>query len=119
MDTLTKITVGFTESNRATGYSSFDGYMVGAQQTEVEVEVPSSLVMAVPHTPGITRAERVAEAVFYASNSPYAQNTPLGYALFSALSQVPGLRSLSVGDTVTIEDTRLSCDRWGWSEIHA
>lgn len=107
------LTIGFTRSDRADDYSSFaDGYRPGAEQDIVEITVESPV--------GFT-GEQWAEAVFVASNAPgegHLSDQPGATAVSAALAQArkngARMRSLSVGDTVTINGVRYACTPAGW-----
>src|SRR5262245_42585818 len=106
------ITLGFTESDRARGYSSFsDGFRIGARRVCVTIALEGA---------GTARtAQQRAEAVFAASNDPSSIRDPSVTAIRIALThQAPGpLRSLSVGDTVTVHGQLLACEPAGWRRI--
>jgi len=116
MSTVT-VTLGFTQSDRATGYSSFDGYRPGARQEEVAVEIPTAEAYW-------RTAAEIAEQAFEATNAPY-DVTGLAATFREALygPGKPSLRALSVGDTVTVArcadglHTRVACDRVGWVRL--
>lgn len=110
------ITLGFTCSDRATGYSSFDdGYRPGARQDTVEVEVDG--------TTGLS-GEGWAEAVFVASNAPgegFCTDQPGAVEVYAALAGLrrngARLRTLSKGDTVTVDGIRYACASAGWEVV--
>lgn len=105
------ITIGWTKSDRASGYSSFDGYRPGAQQhTEtIEVELPEGW-----------DAERIAEAVYESMNAP---SSPTASDQIREAIAATGYRgegahyTLSVGDTVTVDGVSLACGRLGWQRV--
>jgi len=106
------ITLGFTHSDRANDYSSFtDGYQLGAAQT--------SYTIAVEGAGTHYRAQEWAEAVFIASNQPGPATDPVVAAIQMALAEQVRvrLRSLSVGDTVTVHGQMLACQPTGWQPI--
>lgn len=104
MSTATRlVTVGWTQPDRATGYSNYDGYRPGASQhTETfAVEVPRDF-----------DDERLCWLLLEATNSPTvrpADATPAGDALGAIVATgYTGAQahwSLSRGDTVTIHHT--------------
>lgn len=106
-----EITIGFTKSNRAADYSSFsDGYREGADQDEYTF----------PALSGITDVEALAESIFEASNSPeVCEGLARTFQLRLAILPV---RSLSVGDTVTLQydgepAQKVACEPRGWRRI--
>jgi hypothetical protein len=112
------ITLGFTQSDRASDYSSFlDGYHLGARQTCVSIAVDSHGIDLPP--------EQWAEAAFIATNQPalHLATTPAFDRAVTAIREAlttqtrPALRCLSVGDTVTLTATVLACDPAGWRPI--
>ncbi|MEV7628802.1 hypothetical protein [Actinoplanes sp. NPDC089786] len=106
------ITLGFTESDRDAGYISFsDGYQPGAQQQLVTITLEGDGTQY--------DAEELAEAAFVASNHPGEAPTGPARTIQLALAeQAPGpLRSLSVGDTVTVHDQMWACENSGWRRI--
>jgi hypothetical protein len=110
------LTIGWTMSDRATGYSSFsDGYRPGAQQhTEtVTVEAPADWSLA-----------QLAEAVYVATNAPDASMmSGVALAINAAIDdngyygREAGHYSLSVGDTVTLDGDTVAVDRLGWKPV--
>jgi hypothetical protein len=114
MDAPLAITVGFTCSDRAMGYSSFsDGYRLDAKQDVMEVTIPAGA----PHLTGVEWAE----AVFVATNAPvveavsaYPGAVLLWQVLAEARTRDVRLRSLTVGDTVTVEGVRWARQPTGW-----
>jgi hypothetical protein len=110
------ITIGFTQSDRDRGYSSFcDGFHAGAKQERVSVWIPAPLEA---HS-----LEEVAEATFIATNHPDpASLTGLAGEVFQAVETFSRkreryFRSLSVGDTVRTADGRLACVSEGWEQM--
>lgn len=116
--TATPLTVGFTESDRAANYVPYDdGYRPGAEQQTVR------LLLTDPDGPAPS-LDDWAEALFTASNSPGAapHEHPAVAAARRALvdARLAGIwmRSLSVGDTVTIGDRSVACDKGvGWKPV--
>lgn len=114
-----EVTIGWTRSDPATGYSSFsDGYQPGASQHRLTLRVD------VPTDADITAAvEAIAEAAFAATNHPYP-DTLTGHAkqIYEGV-QASGYTgreahySLSVGDTVTIAEVTLACAPTGWQRV--
>ncbi|MEU7822956.1 hypothetical protein [Catellatospora sp. NPDC049133] len=94
-----RITLGFTHSDRASGYSSFtDGYRPGAQQDQVAIDVDDLDL-------GYLGEIEILDLVFEASNVPVNQLRGAALAVGQALAdavRTQKLRSLSTGDTVTI-----------------
>jgi hypothetical protein len=106
------ITLGFTESDR--DYSSFsDGYRTGARQTSVTIVLEGSGAHL--------SAEQWAEAAFAASNMPGPATDPYAAAIQHALAEQAcfPMRSLSVGDTVTVHGQMLACEHAGWRRVDA
>ncbi len=106
------ITLGFTESDRDRGYSSFtDGYRIGARQTSVTIALEGDGT--------VMSGEQWAEAVFIASNQPAVAGDPVAAAIRHALAEQvhTPLRSLSVGDTVTVHGHMWACDPTGWHQV--
>ena len=114
LTTTKRITIGWTMNNdvlRAGGYVSFsDGYRIGAPQVVIPLEVQ------VPDLDPL----QTAEIVFDALNNP----APSGFArgILEAV-QATGYKgegahfSLSVGDTVEVDGTRLACESFGWKQV--
>lgn len=111
------VTIGWTRS-ALPEYSSFcDGYRPGASQhTEtIEIEVGDL-------TP-VGAAEKIAEAVFCATNHPYPEGlVGLSKQAFDAITATGyngrgAHYSLSVGDTVTVGEVMLSCESDGWQQV--
>lgn len=111
--TFARLTVGFTQSDRAAGYLSFDGYCEGAAQDEYTLIVPDDLG-------DLDTIEAIAEELFIASNSP---EVCTGLTrIFQLWIQGLPVRSLSVGDTVTLEHEgrpaqMVACESCGWKQI--
>ena len=112
----TTVVIGLTQSARTGDYFPMsDGYREGAAQQVVSVEVETGLLVG-------KSIEAVAEAVFEATNAPvevFARN-PLACAILEGLLDPMGrgqYRSLSVGDTVEVDGTRVACDRFGWKAL--
>jgi hypothetical protein len=106
------IILGFTESDRDAGYISFsDGYRPEARQQLVTITLEGDGSQY--------DAEELAEAAFVASNHPGEAPTGPARAIQLALAeQAPGpLRSLSVGDTVTVHGQTWACENSGWQRI--
>ncbi|MDG4834837.1 hypothetical protein O7627_36835 [Solwaraspora sp. WMMD1047] len=106
------ITLGLTESDRDADYVSFsDGYRHGAPQQLVTITLEGDGSQY--------DAEQWAEAAFVASN--HLGEAPAGptRAIQLALAeQVTGpLRSLSVGDTVTVRGQMWACENSGWRRV--
>ena len=103
------ITLGFTESDRDAGYVSFsDGHRHGARQQLVTITLEGAGSQY--------NAEQWAEAAFVASNHPGEAPAGAARVIQVALAeQVTGpLRSLSVGDTVTVHGQMWACENNGW-----
>jgi hypothetical protein len=71
-----------------------------------------------------TDPERVAEAAFEATNSPgsmspLAQRILWKIGAFGYRGEEAGHYSLSVGDTVQVDEVLLACERFGWKEVEA
>ena len=106
------VTLGFTESDRDRGYSSFtDGYRIGARQMSVTIALEGDGTAM--------SGEQWAEAVFVASNQPATAGDPVAAAIRYALAEQahPPLRSVSVGDTVTVHGQMWACDPTGWHQV--
>lgn len=99
------ITIGFTESDRSGGYSSFsDGYHIGARQTSVTLALDGDGLLLT--------GEEWAEEAFVASNHPGEAPAGPARAIQCALAeQVPTpLRSLSFPG-------ERACCGWWWSAV--
>ena len=118
IETVTKtVSIGWTTADRTRfpDYMPFwDTYRPGLPQhvETVTIEVPKGW-----------DARRIAEAAYTATNHP--EPTTLGgpaRAIYERL-RANGYHgrqahwSLSVGDTVTVDDVRLGCARIGWEEV--
>jgi hypothetical protein len=111
-----RIDLGLTKSDRAGNYiPSCDGFRAGAEQEifEYYVEVPVGM-----------RVEEIAEAAFEATNHPYPESlTGVAGALAALVEddRLTRMRSLSVGDTVTVnfggEGARVVVEPFGFSRI--
>jgi hypothetical protein len=108
-DRTYNLVIGFTESDRASGYVSFcDGYRPGAKQRLVSLTVRSARTYL---------GEEVAEAAFVATNHPEPDTLGgLAGIIAKALAYKP-VRSLSVGDTVDVNGTNWACSRKGWVQV--
>lgn len=111
------VTIGWTISDRATGYSSFDGYRPGARQHTETL----SIDLGETDQPVDRLVEMIAEAAFEATNSPAPQMV-VAQKIATALAAT-GYRgaeahySLSTGDTVTVGEVTLACARFGWDRV--
>jgi hypothetical protein len=121
------ISIGYTRSDRKRGPAgdyipSVDGYQPGAAQDVVTIEVPQDSRL------GQLPIHDLAEAVFVATNAPYPSlrdGTPGAHEIAEALNQRTdprpvgrrGLRSLSVGDTVTAHGHTFACLPVGFAEV--
>lgn len=116
---IVDVTIGWTKSDMANGYSSFNGYKPGAQQHTETVHVVVTEEDAALRPEQVV--EKIADAAFAATNSP---------GLLSALAaqirkgiKATGYRgegahySLSVGDTVTVNEVTLACEDFGWKRV--
>jgi hypothetical protein len=106
------IVLGFTRSDRAAGYISFsDGYRVGARQVTVTIALEGDGLQY--------SAEDWAEAAFVASNYPGQAPAGPARAIQLALAEQVDhlLRSLSVGDTVTVRGQMWACESNGWWRV--
>ena len=112
------VTIGWTMSDRANGYSSFDGYRPGARQHTETISIDWDLDLNIAHAP-----EHIAEACFEVTNAPYVIETGIAGQITEALAatgyhgEQAGHYSLSVGDTVTVGEVTLACDRFGWKRV--
>jgi len=118
-----KITIGLTKTDRAADYvPAMDGYREGAAQDVVllEVEAPTK------HEGG-WQAVEVGEAYFTATNAPQEviEADPLALAVYRELAEevrrqgkVPHRLSMSVGDTVQVDDgPRLAVASFGFTQL--
>jgi hypothetical protein len=106
------ITLGFTQSDQAAGYSSFtDGYRIGAHQESFTIELEGAGSMYT--------AAQWAEEAFTASNHPGTAPTQPARAIQLALAEQVSapLRALSVGDTVTVDGIMLACTPVGFARV--
>lgn len=105
---MTTLIIGWTKSDMANGYSSFDGYRHGAQQHTETIEIET----------GALDDFAVCEAVFEATNAP-APSGEIGTEIVRAIAAT-GYRgqgahySLSTGDTVTIDGRMYACESVGF-----
>lgn len=114
-DGTVELTIGFTKSDRSIDYSSYDdGYRPGARQELVTLTVNARGL------PEMTAAQW-GDAVFEATNAPGVSD-PAARRIAEAISvaqqagQARRMRSLSVGDTVTVNGTeRVSCEKRNWA----
>lgn len=108
------ILVGLTHSNRSLGYSSFDdGWRPEAQQTVIPLQLPET-----------TRAtpQELAEAVFAATNTPGGVVWPGIVEVRQVIARwagrpPAGWRTVSTGDTVTVDTTTFACTEEGWRKV--
>jgi hypothetical protein len=112
---MREVTVGWTKSDRDTGYSSFsDGYQRGREQHVEVLEVEGIEHLAL---------DTIAEYVFVATNSPHAYSDEHPITHIRAALERTGYRgrqahySLSVGDTVTVDGRTVACGSWGWKPV--
>ena len=115
--TTIPVVLGFTQSDRENGYSSFsDGYRPSAFQFELAIEIEHDGPLAI---------EMLAERVFEAMNDPHAAKTGLVGEINRAIDAKRGpgvyVRTLSTGDTVTRLDTgeRVACGSYSWDTVEA
>lgn len=133
------VTIGWTISDMANGYSSFDGYRPGAKQHTETITVEWSNAPEVADDAtltalGASRAdaealritrtvEAIAEHVFEALNHPFATQVEGLTGQVARLIGETGYRgqgahySLSTGDTVTVNEVTLACARFGWERV--
>lgn len=112
------VTIGFTRPETATGIAFFDTYTPGDPQDTLAIE----LDITEADTP-----EGIAETIFEVSNLAQPGRRPHGQAIFDQIygpiirGEAPRIRSLSCGDTVTIDTGPLTvtvgCARYGWETI--
>jgi len=121
------ISIGYTRSDRRRGPAgdyipSVDGYQPAAAQDVVTIEVPHDSRL------GQLTIHGLAEAVFVATNAPYPSfrdGTPGAHEIAEVLNRLTdpspagrrGLRSLSVGDTVTAHGLTVACLPVGFAEV--
>lgn len=110
-----ELTIGFTQSDRASDYCSFDdGYRPGARQELVTLTVNAGGL------PEMT-AEEWGDAVFEATNAPIGGRPGATRRIVDAIAvahqagHARRMRSLSVGDTVAVGTERVSCEKRGWA----
>ncbi len=108
--TRVRLVIGRTITDRAGDYvPAIDGYRPGAPQDVISIDVPAR---ADTDGPGW------AEAVFVATNRPGVPDKGSAAADVHAATIMVNTvrqRSLSVGDTVTVDGVRHVCDRAGWT----
>lgn len=117
-----ELTIGWTRSDMANGYSSFGGYKPGASQHNESVTLRLD---GPPPIPTLEFVEQIAEAVFAATNDPNAHPDEYGTMAerLCAAITATGYRgegahySLSVGDTVTVGEITLACANAGWERV--
>ncbi len=117
--TTIDVTVGWTRSDMANGYSSFDGYRPGASQHTETFQVDMTGTNLHP----TSWPEAIADACFYATNAPrlgYPQG--LTGLVCRAIDELGydgrgAHYSLSVGDTVTVGEIALACASFGWERV--
>lgn len=122
MGNTVELIIGFTRSNRFRNYFPMsDGWRVEAEQDRIVLDYPDYM----------ETAHEVAERVFIATNAPeeaiarVQSQRELADMLaeyakaHDAEPSFPGLRALSVGDTVTYDGHTLACDRIGWRDVTA
>ena len=135
-----EVTIGWTMSDRANGYSSYDGYQPGARQHTETIEVEwtntpevadDEMLAAIGATRGEAEALRIqrivealAEACFAATNHPFPRSLEgLPGQVYRAIEatgyrgEQAGHYSLSVGDTVTVNEATLACAPFGWERV--
>jgi hypothetical protein len=106
------IKLGFTEPRGSDGYLSFsDGYRIGAPQLSVTITLDGD--------GSRWDAQQWAEAAFTATNIHEPAGDPAVAAIQHAIAEQvhTPLRSLSVGDTVTVHGQMWACDRAGWHRV--
>lgn len=111
------ITVGFTEPDHQHPYLSLvDGYRIGAPQTSVTIHLPGD--------GGHRSTQEWAEVVFTAVQHPRsslaepAPDSDVTAVRRALTDQVhTPLRSLSVGDTVTVGGQMWACESTGWRQV--
>lgn len=109
------VVLGFTQSDREKGYSSFEGYQPGAFQFELAIDVE--------HDGSPLAIEYLAEKVYEAMNDPFPSREGLIGAINRAIDAKRGpgvyVRTLSTGDTLTRLDTgeRVACASYSWERI--
>lgn len=117
-DTTTVI-VGFTHADSRDSYVPFlDGYRPGAPQDTTAVTLPTDLALQG------TRGD-LCEALFVATNAPanviesYTSGDSFTGQVITELVKagVRFPRSLSVGDTVTVDGVTVACVPDGWTSV--
>lgn len=112
------VTIGWTKSDRENGYSSFDGYRPGAEQhTEyLAIQITTSTRID-------SAADAICNAAFTALNDPFpSMLTGVARQIWEKV-HATGYRgegahySLSVGDTVTVDNVMFACEPTGWKQI--
>lgn len=106
------IVLGFTESDRDADYiSASDGYRPDAAQQQVTITLEGDGTQY--------SAEELADVAFTASNHPgLAPDGPARASQLALAEQVRSrLRSLSVGDTVTVHSQTWACENDGWRRV--
>jgi len=119
-----EVTIGWTMSDLAAGYSSFEGYRPGAKQHTETITVEWTNPPMYGDTLDLNRAAEVlAEACFYATNTPRL-TYPEGLtgqvcrAIHDTGYDGRGAHySLSIGDTVTVGEITLACASLGWERV--
>jgi hypothetical protein len=117
---IIKLVIGFTESDRANDYVSFtDGWRPDAAQRVEEVTIDFGDHSEIAAMPDV----QWCEAVFVATNAPTLQiiNDKPGAGEIHLQLSHRRVRSLSVGDTVTVIKGAMpgrtyECVRDGWHE---
>lgn len=121
-----EITIGWTRSEVVDGkliYSSFgDGYRPGASQHTETITIRRD---GPPASPTLELVEHIAEAVFAATNDPGMRPDAYGnlaqrirHAIDATGYRGQGAHySLSVGDTVTVNEVMLACEGSGWRRV--
>ena len=117
-----EVTIGWTRSDLANGYSSFDGYRPGASQhTEtITLDTDGKGTGIFAEVPTLEAVEQIAEACFVATNAPFTSGLAAEIAEQIAQTGYHGQGahySLSVGDTVTVGEVMVSCERTGWQRV--
>lgn len=108
------LTIGWTKSDMDNGYSSFmDGYRPGAEQHTETITVEVDREYSV---------EALAERALVATNAPYVEPGSVAEKIAKAIEATgyygQGAHySLSVGDTVTVGEVTVACERLGWKVV--
>ena len=106
------IVLGYTRSNRQTGYSSLDdGYREDAKQTVITffIDINGEEHLLTP--------EDIADAVFMGSNSPYEIDHRQIAGKVQIMLDDYEMRSLSVGDTVTYDGVKVAIEKKGFRRV--